>query len=94
MSTTEAPAHRAQIRDLALRGRKRLAVIAIVRTGLTIALVVAIYFLLPLDHSSSVGVVAELAIGILCARGNHRLAGHEASSGRTTQRVVPSKRSR
>lgn len=64
-STTEAPAQRAQIRDLAARGRRRLAVIAVVRTGLTIVLVVAIYFLLPLDHSSSVGVIAELAIGIL-----------------------------
>jgi len=68
-STTEAPAQRAQIRDLALRGRKQLAVIAVVRTGLTIVLVVAIYFLLPLDHSSSVGVVAELAIGILVLAG-------------------------
>ncbi len=69
MSTTKAPAYRAQIRDLALRGRKRLAIIAILRTGLTIALVVAIYFFLPLDHSSSVGVVAELAIGILVLAG-------------------------
>lgn len=65
MSTTKAPALRAQYRDLALRGRKRLAVIAIVRTGLTIALVVAVYFLLPLDHSSSAGVVAELTLGVL-----------------------------
>ena len=57
------------VSDLALRGQKRLAVIAIARTGLTIALVVAIYFLLPLDHSSSVGVAADLAIGILVLAG-------------------------
>ena len=94
MSTTEAPAHRAQIRDLALRGRRRLAVIAIVRTGLTIALVVAIYFLLPLDHSSSVGAVAELAIGSPRARGNHRLADPKHRRIRPPDRVAPSKRSR
>jgi len=40
-----------------------------VRTGLTIALVVAIYFLLPLDHSSSAGVVAELTLGVLVLAG-------------------------
>ncbi len=69
MSTTESPAHRAQVSDLAFRGQKRLAVIAIVRTGLTIALVVAVYFLLPLDHSSSAGVVAELTLGVLALAG-------------------------
>ncbi len=52
-----------------LRGRRRLVVVATVRTGLTIALVVAIYFLLPLDHSSSAGVVAELALGVLVLAG-------------------------
>ncbi len=35
------------------------------RTILTIALVVAIYFLLPLDHGSNAGAVAELALGVL-----------------------------
>jgi voltage-gated potassium channel len=65
MSTTEAPAQPAQIKDLALRGRKRLAIVAVVRTGLTIALVVAIYFLLPFDHGSNAGAVAELALGVL-----------------------------
>ena len=55
--------------DLALRDRRRLVVAAILRTGLTIAMVVAIYFLLPLDHSSSAGVVAELALGVLVLTG-------------------------
>ena len=35
------------------------------RTGLTIALVVALYFVLPLDHGSNAGAVAELALGVL-----------------------------
>lgn len=51
--------------DLNRRERTRLGVVATLRTGLTIAVVVAVYFLLPLDHSSSAGVVLELALGIL-----------------------------
>ena len=62
---TEAPAQPAQISGLALQGRRRLAVTAAVRTGLTIALVVALYFLLPLDHGSNAGAVAELVLGVL-----------------------------
>ena len=65
MSTTGVPAQPAHIEDLALRGRRRLVILAAARTGLTIVVVVAVYFLLPLDHSSSVGVVAELTIGVL-----------------------------
>ena len=65
MAPTEAPEQPAQVRGLALQGRRRLAVIAVVRTGLTIALVVALYFLLPLDHGSNAGAVAELALGVL-----------------------------
>jgi len=65
VSTTETPTQPAQIRDLALRGRRRLAIVAVVRTGLTIALVVALYFVLPLDHGSNAGAVAELALGVL-----------------------------
>ena len=59
MAPTEAAGQPAQIRDLALRGRRRLATFAIVRTSLTIALVVTIYFLLPLDHGSNAGAVAK-----------------------------------
>ena len=65
MSTTEAPAQHPSYGDLSLRDRRRLVAAALLRTGLTIALVVAIYFLLPLDHSSSAGVVTELALGVL-----------------------------
>ena len=57
------------IGDPSLRDRRRLVVVAIVRTGLTIALVVALYFVLPLDHSSSAGVVAELVLGVLVLAG-------------------------
>jgi len=32
-------------------------------------LVVALYFVLPLDHGSNAGVVAEVAIGILVLAG-------------------------
>ncbi len=35
------------------------------RTILTIALVVAIYFLLPLNHGANAGAVAELSLGVL-----------------------------
>ncbi len=35
------------------------------RTSLTIALVVTIYFLLPFDHGSNAGAVAELTVGVL-----------------------------
>ena len=64
-STTDTTAQPARIGDFALRGRRRLAALAIVRTGLTIALVIAIYFLLPLDRGSNAGAVAELALGVL-----------------------------
>jgi len=69
VSATEAPAQLAPNSDLSLRERRRLVIVAVVRTGLTIALVVAIYFLLPLDHSSSAGVVAELTLGVLVLAG-------------------------
>ena len=69
MSTTEVSAQSAQIGDLAIRGRRRLIVVAVVRTSLTIALVVALYFLLPFDHGSNAGVVGEVAIGVLVLAG-------------------------
>ena len=68
-STPEATAQRTQYRDLALRGRRRLVVGAVLRTILTIALVLAIYFLLPLDHGSDAGAVAEVVIGVLVLAG-------------------------
>ncbi len=69
MSTTEAPTQRSSYSDLSPRGRRRLIAAALLRTGVTIALVVALYFVLPLDHSSSAGVVAELALGVLVLAG-------------------------
>ena len=35
------------------------------RTGLNIALVIAVYFLLPLDHISNLGAVTGLTLGVL-----------------------------
>ena len=65
MSTTEAPAQHPSFSDLSLRDRRRLAAAAIVRTSLTIAVVVALYFVLPLDHGANAGAVAEVALGVL-----------------------------
>ncbi len=69
MPATEAPAQPAPSSDPSLRDRRRLVVAATVRTSLTIALVVALYFVLPLNHSSSAGVVAELVLGVLVLAG-------------------------
>ncbi len=65
MASPEAPAQHSSYSDLSLRDRRRLAGAAIVRTSLTIALVVALYFVLPLSHSASIGDVAEVAFGVL-----------------------------
>ena len=69
MSTAEAPAGRRSYSDLSLRERRRLVVAAVVRTSLTIALVVALYFVLPLDHGTDAGAVAEVALGIVVLMG-------------------------
>ncbi len=64
MSTTESPAQPSSYSDLSLRDRRRLVGAAVVRTGLTIILVVALYFVIPLDHGASAGAVAEVALGV------------------------------
>jgi voltage-gated potassium channel len=45
--------------------RRRPVVIATVRTIATIVLVVAIYFLVPMDHGTDTGTVTELVLGVL-----------------------------
>ncbi len=54
-----------QIGDLTKRGRRRLAAFAIVRTVATIALVLVLYFLLPLGGGASVEKVVKLTLGAL-----------------------------
>ncbi len=93
MPATEAPARHTPYSDLSLRDRRRLVVAAIVRTSLTITLVVAVYFVLPLDHSSSVGVVAELALGVLVLTGIiawqvRRIVGSDHPTGRAVEALA------
>ncbi len=51
--------------DVPVRQRRRLVTIAIVRTLVTIAIVVIIYFLLPMDHGTDAAAMAELVLGVL-----------------------------
>ena len=61
----------------------------IARTGLTIALVVAIYFLLPLDHGSNARGGSGPCDRNLRARGDHRLANPRiVGSDHPTSRAV------
>ena len=93
MPATEVPARHTPYNDLSLRDRRRLVVAATVRTGLTIVLVVALYFVLPLDHSSSAGVVAELALGVLVLAGIiawqvRRIVGSEHPTSRAVEALA------
>ena len=54
-----------QIVDLSERGRRRLVVFAALRTAATIALVLALYFLLPLGGGTNVEKIAKLTLGAL-----------------------------
>jgi hypothetical protein len=51
--------------DLSSGERRRLVIWAVVRTIVTVALVVAIYFLIPMDHATDAGTVAGLVLGLL-----------------------------
>ncbi len=51
--------------DLTSGERRRLVVWAVLRTIVTVALVVAIYFLIPLDHGTDAGTVTGLVLGLL-----------------------------
>jgi hypothetical protein len=51
--------------DLFSGERRRLVGWAVVRTITAVALVVAIYFLVPLDHGMDAGSVTELVLGLL-----------------------------
>ena len=54
-----------QIGDLTERGRRRLVVFAVLRTVATVALVLVLYFLLPLGGGTSIEKIAKLTLGAL-----------------------------
>lgn len=51
--------------DTSPRQRRRFVIAATVRTVLTVALVVVIYYVVPLDHGTDTAVVLELTLAIL-----------------------------
>ena len=51
--------------DLSVHEKRRLVVRAALRTIITVALVVAVYFLVPMDRAISAATVAELVLGLL-----------------------------
>jgi hypothetical protein len=55
----------APLDNLSARERRRLIVSAILRTIVTLAVVVAIYFLIPMDRATSVGTITGLVLGML-----------------------------
>jgi voltage-gated potassium channel len=58
-----------QYDDLSPRLKRRLAIRAVFRTLATLTLVIAIYFLMPLDHAMNGATVVELAVGVLALFG-------------------------
>jgi len=51
--------------DLPARQRRRLVLAGVLRTLVTVAVLVALYFALPLDHGTDAATVAALVIGLL-----------------------------
>ena len=51
--------------DLSVHEKRRLVVRAALRTIITVALVVAVYFLVPMDRAISPATVTELLLGVL-----------------------------
>ncbi len=54
-----------QIGDLTKRGRRRLVVTAVLRTVATVALVLVLYFLLPLGGGTSVEKIIKITLGAM-----------------------------
>lgn len=65
MSVAEVPEGDSQIGEITRRGRRRLVVGAALRTVATVALVVALYFLLPLGGGTNVDSIIKLTLGAL-----------------------------
>ncbi len=63
MSANETPS--SLFGDLAERGRRRLVVFAVLRTVATVALVLVLYFLLPLGGGTGVDRIIKLTLGAL-----------------------------
>jgi len=59
------------------RQRRRLVASILLRTIGVTALVVAAYFLLPLDHTFGLETVIGLILGVLALFCRHRMAGME-----------------
>ena len=51
--------------DMSARQRRRLVAIATARTIATVAVVVVVYFLLPMDHGVNAATVTGLVLGVL-----------------------------
>ena len=51
--------------DLSVHEKRRLVVRSALRTIITVVLVVAIYFLVPMDQALGAAIVTELALGVL-----------------------------
>jgi voltage-gated potassium channel len=65
MTSGEMAKSDASVEELSARQRRRFIVGAILRTLATVALVVAIYFVLPMDHAIDAATVTELVLGVL-----------------------------
>ena len=61
--------------DLSVHEKRSLVVRAALRTIITVALVVAVYFLAPMDRANSAAAVAELVLGVLVLSGSTRMSG-------------------
>jgi hypothetical protein len=73
--------------DLSSGERRRLVVRAVLRTIVTVALVVTIYFLIPMDHATDAGTVAGLVLGLVAFVAV--VAWQLPSRGLGTQAFVP-----
>ncbi len=65
MSAAGAPSEASLIGHLTQQGRRRLVVVAALRTIATVALLLVLYFLLPLGGGTSVEKVIKLTVGAL-----------------------------
>ena len=90
MSAAGAPSEASLIGHLTQQGRRRLVVVAALRTIATVALLLVLYFLLPLGGGTSVEKVIKLTVGALALHRDHHLAGSPdypiQSSGRSGSR--------
>ncbi len=65
MSANEPPTKTSLLVDLTEQGRRRLVVFAVLRSVATVALVLALYFLMPLGGGTNVEKITKLILGAL-----------------------------